>query len=74
MIHLISLVLLPLSFATPLFDFHPNLQPPYINVPLVTFDGGESTTFKFHELNDPVMVRKSIAFRYINCKSLRRQP
>ena len=27
-----------------------------IDVPLVTFDGAESTTFKFHALNDPVMV------------------
>ena len=28
------------------------------NIPLVTFDGAEGTTFKFHVLNDPVMVRK----------------
>merc|ERR1712212_311718 len=25
------------------------------NIPLVTFDGAEGTTFKFHVLNDPVM-------------------
>ena len=63
MMYLISIILLPLAFATPLFDFHQNLQLSYINVPLVTFDGEESTTFKFHELNDPVMVRIYIAFR-----------
>ena len=57
MMYLLSIILLPLAFATPLFDFHQKLQLSYINVPLVTFDGGESTTFKFHELNDPVMVR-----------------
>ena len=33
------------------------------NVPLVTFDGAEGTTFKFHVLNDPVMVR--IIFRFL---------
>ena len=27
-----------------------------VDIPLVTFDGTESTTFEFHELNDPVMV------------------
>ena len=31
-------------------------EPPIIDIPLVTFDGAESTTFAFHELNDPVMV------------------
>ena len=55
--YLLSIILLPLALATPLFDFHQKLQLSYINVPLVTFDGGESTTFEFHELNDPVMVR-----------------
>ena len=33
------------------------------NVPLVTFDGAEGTTYKFHVLNDPVMVR--ILFRFL---------
>jgi len=32
-----------------------------IDIPLVTFDGAESTTFKFHELNDPVMGGVSVA-------------
>ena len=32
----------------------------YIHIPLVTFDGGDTTTFKFHELNDPVMVSCTI--------------
>jgi len=32
-----------------------------IDIPLVTFDGEESTTFKFHELNDPVMGGVSVA-------------
>ena len=27
------------------------------SIPLVTFDGAESTTFEFRALNDPVMVR-----------------
>ena len=36
-----------------------------IDVPLVTFDGADSTTFKFHALNDPVMVsyRSCIIFQ-----------
>ena len=41
------------------------------NVPLVTFDGAEGTTFKFHVLNDPVMVRilfKFLMFLMIACK------
>ena len=39
-------------------------EPPLIDVPLATFDGAESSTFKFHELNDPVMVshKQSITF------------
>ena len=64
MIHLISIILLPLVLANPLADFHKQSQPSYINVPLVTFDGGQSTTFKFHELNDPVMVINHFTFRY----------
>jgi len=31
-----------------------------IDVPLVTFDGADSTTFKFHALNDPVMGGVSV--------------
>ena len=27
------------------------------DIPLVTFDGNPSTTFKFRQTNDPVMVR-----------------
>ena len=62
MIYLISTILLPLVLANPLANFHQQSQPAYINVPLVTFDGGQSTTFKFHELNDPVMVRNYIIY------------
>ena len=32
-----------------------------VDIPLVTFDGTESTTFEFHELNDPVMVSSFIS-------------
>ena len=58
MYNFISCILLPVVAANPLLDFPQKSQPPYINVPLVTFDGEESTTFEFHELNDPVMVSK----------------
>ena len=34
-----------------------NIPSPRDNVTLVTFDGANGTTFKFHILNDPVMVR-----------------
>ena len=54
--YLIAAFLLQLVVANPLLNTPQKLQPPYINVPLVTFDGEGSTTFKFHELNDPVMV------------------
>ena len=37
-------------------------EPPLIDIPLVTFDGSESTTFKFHELNDPVMVSHDVRY------------
>ena len=59
MYHLIFLVLLPLVFAGPVGPFHksgPTKISTSAEVPLVTFDGEESTTFKFHALNDPVMV------------------
>ena len=58
--YLIAAFLLQLVVANPLFNTPQKSKPPYINVPLVTFDGEDSTTFKFHELNDPVMVSNLI--------------
>ena len=55
----ISVILLPLALSTPIelrSNSHLNNKASD-NVPLVTFDGAEGTTFKFHVLNDPVMVR-----------------
>ena len=52
-------LLLPLAISSPVQ--HESVQ--YLDnevsdtVPLVTFDGAEGTTYKFHVLNDPVMVR-----------------
>ena len=51
---LIFTLLLPLAISSPV---HLNNEPTD-SVPLVTFDGAEGTTYKFHVLNDPVMVRK----------------
>lgn len=53
-------LLLPLAISSPVQQGSAQ----YLNneasnsVPLVTFDGAEGTTYKFHVLNDPVMVRK----------------
>ena len=58
--YLIAVFLLQLVVGNPLLNTPQKLSPPYINVPLVTFDGEDSTTFKFHELNDPVMVSNLI--------------
>jgi len=50
-------LLLPLAISSPV----QHGSAPYLNneapdsVPLVTFDGAEGTTYKFHVLNDPVM-------------------
>ena len=50
------LILLPIICSSkPLNELREHA--PTIDIPLVTFDGKESTTFDFHELNDPVMVR-----------------
>jgi hypothetical protein len=35
-----------------------------IDIPLVTFDHAEATTFEFHELNDPVMVSSRSVYWY----------
>ena len=40
-----------------------------VDIPLVTFDGTESTTFEFHELNDPVMV-SSFIFYFAKCSRI----
>ena len=56
--YLIAIILFKLAAAKPFSESTwPNkIDPPIVDIPLVTFDGAESTTFKFHELNDPVMV------------------
>ena len=54
-----------LKFAVPALFLsvalgRPNTQKDAVstdNIPLVTFDGDPSTTFKFRQTNDPVMVR-----------------
>jgi len=51
---IIAFFFVPLISANPLTRLGKN-EPPIINIPLVTFNGDTSTTFKFHELNDPVM-------------------
>ena len=51
--YFIFLTLLPLIAGKPLDEFSKLLSN---DVPLVTFDGAESTTFRFIELDDPVMV------------------
>ena len=57
------LILLPIICSSkPLNELDQHVS--MIDIPLVTFDGKESTTFSFHELNDPVMVRKYTAFQY----------
>merc|ERR1711894_245241 len=50
--YLIFLSLVPLIAGKSLIGFSRTLS---TDVPLVTFDGAESTTFKFTELDDPVM-------------------
>ena len=67
---LIATTLLPLIVASPLLNVleGDNTQPPYIDVPLVTFDGKDSTTFKFHELNDPVMVSSLLSLKSGYCQ------
>jgi hypothetical protein len=47
----IALILLPMALGIPANKFGM-----VDDVSLVTFDGSESTTFKFTELDDPVMV------------------
>ena len=46
LVHLISVLL---SLPCSIFSLE--------KIDLVTFDGSDGTTFKFSELNDPVMVR-----------------
>ena len=62
---IIALFFVPLISANPLTRLGKN-EPPIINIPLVTFNGDTSTTFKFHELNDPVMVRVTYVYIYIS--------
>merc|ERR1719284_1673373 len=47
------------SFAAPLVSGLPASRFTTASIPLVTFDGATGTTFKFTELNDPVMGGKS---------------
>ena len=56
--YLVAIVLFELASAKPFIELTwlNEKEPPVIDIPLVTFDGTESTTFTFHELNDPVMV------------------
>ena len=61
---IIALFFVPLISANPLTRLGKN-EPPIINIPLVTFNGDTSTTFKFHELNDPVMVRVTHVYIFI---------
>ena len=50
------------------------LYPKYVysldKIKLVTFDGSDGTTFSFHELNDPVMVRADGDFFLKVCNKL----
>ena len=55
--YIFFLLLLPLAFSK---SFE-NRNKPYsdaisADIPLVTFDGEPSTTFRFKQMNDPVMV------------------
>lgn len=50
------LTLLSTFALCPFVNCIPVTKSSSIDVPLVTFDGADSTTFKFHALNDPVMV------------------
>ena len=57
---IVTTVLLQVVYTLPVKVLSP------VEVPLVTFDGAESTTFKFHALNDPVMVSPLLHLMIIN--------
>ena len=57
---IVTTLLLQVVYTSPVKVLSP------IEVPLVTFDGEESTTFKFHALNDPVMVSPRLHLLTIN--------
>lgn len=50
------LTLLAIIALFPFVNCIPVTKSSSVDVPLVTFDGADSTTFNFHALNDPVMV------------------
>ena len=62
-----GLIIMPLLVGSvPIYnEFQEIRHVSVIDIPLITFDHAESTTFKFHELNDPVMVSSRSGYLYL---------
>merc|ERR1712156_179436 len=61
MIYILEILTILATIALfPFINCIPVTKSSSVDVPLVTFDGAESTTFKFHALNDPVMGGVSV--------------